>query len=135
MRKAEQRLWDTMKKHAQRHEVVLERVENVVADGMPDVHVMAKGGHLTWVELKAPHRPKRPTTRLLGAEGLRPAQINWHLRAAALEVQTWILIRDDTGALLLVAGRHAGEINDWPFDKVQFYAHAQTWETIFGALQ
>lgn len=134
MRKAEQRLWDTMKRHAQRRQVVLERVENVVADGMPDVVVLAPGGHVMWVELKAPHRPARPTTRLLGNEGLRPAQVNWHLRAAALEVRTYVLIRDDAGAVLLVPGWHAAEMNDWPFDKMQFYARAQTWDAIFNAL-
>ena len=58
MRLKEQRLWDAMRKAAPKG-VWLQRVENIVVDGMPDVYAVETEGGACWVELKAPVRPKR----------------------------------------------------------------------------
>lgn len=130
MRKQEQRLWDNMRRHAPKG-VWMQRVENLVGEGMPDVWVAPAA----WVELKAPHLPKRSTTPLLGKdEGLRPAQINWHLKAAKSGVTSYVLIRDDQQNLYLLAGAHAAAMNSWPAEFVAEMSLARTWNGIWGVL-
>lgn len=137
MRLPEQRLWDTMRNHKPPG-IMLERVENIVGVGMPDVYVQAMN-HTTWVELKAPNTPKRESTRVLGTEGLRQEQKNWHIRASRLGLSTWILIRErHTGRLWLVAGEHADEINDMTaleLDTVAAVNHTGTWPKLFEVLK
>jgi len=131
MRKAEQRLWDTMRRHAPIG-AWAQRIENLLGEGMPDVFVAPA----SWVELKAPHRPARPgRTPLLGnAEGLRTAQINWHIRASQAGIRSYILIRDDTGALFLIPGYHATGLNKWVIEKVEEASVANHWEGIWEVI-
>lgn len=133
MRKKEQRLWDTMKRNKPRG-FWLQRIENVVANGMPDVHSTSKRGTQTWVELKSVLRPKRNYTRLLGNEGLRLSQINWHLIAASKGVRSFVLIRDDHSALYLIDGVHAETLNDWPLAQVATANLGADWDTIYKEL-
>ncbi len=115
MRKPEQKLWDKMRKEKPRG-FYLERVENGLGAGMPDIYCKWQGGHC-WVELKAPNIPKRKSTRLLGNAGLNQSQINWHLQHSALKLSSWILIRTvDRKILYLVRGIHAESVNNWPAD-------------------
>ena len=111
MRKKEQLLWDALKRNAPAS-LWLQRVENVLGEGMPDVYVGATGA---WIELKAPSTiPKHGTTPLLGSsDGLRNSQINWHIKNAALPAapRTYILIRTVERELLLLPGRLAGIVN------------------------
>lgn len=111
MRKKEQLLWDAMKRNAPRATWMI-RVENVVSDGMPDVYLVGAAGVCVWIELKAPTRPARDATPLLGRqEGLRQSQINWHMKAVSMGVKTFILVRDDKHALYLARGENAKELN------------------------
>lgn len=130
MRLPEQRLWDAMRKAAPRG-LWLERVENIVGEGIPDVHV--GGARWDWVELKAPNRPKRETTPLMGAkEGLRQQQINWHVKAESMNLPSWILIRDtDKKELFLVSNKWADMINDMSVGDLRDVRTAATWEEIF----
>lgn len=124
MRKQEQRLWDTMRRQLG-NEVWLQRVENVAGEGMPDVYCAGP-----WVELKAARRPKRRTTPLLGADGLRQSQINWHLKAHQLGIPSYILIRDDHGALYLVPGFFAAKLNAMTQRQVHDYSVGLCWEDV-----
>jgi hypothetical protein len=132
MRKPEQKLWDVMKRVAPKT-AWLQRVENIVAEGMPDVYVAGPETEC-WVELKAVTRPKRSTTRLLGNEGLRPSQINWHLKAATKSIASYILIRDDEKNLYLIEGKHAASINEWSLYTMEHLEIPKTWDSIFKAL-
>lgn len=77
MRKKEQRLWDRFR--AKVTGVGLNRVENVVQVGFPDV-LSVGCGQVFAVELKAVEKyPARPKTPILGREGLSQDQKNWHL--------------------------------------------------------
>jgi hypothetical protein len=134
VRLKEQRLWDSMR-NAAPSGFWLQRVENVIGDGMPDVFVAQREGRACWVELKAPTRPKRETTRLLGDEGLRTSQVSWHLKAAALSQRTYVLIRDDKLEMFLVAGQFADEMNEWPLKIVREASLATTWPQIFEVLK
>jgi len=133
MRLPEQRLWDTMRGNKPRG-FVLERVENIVGDGMPDVYVQAPAV-ATWVELKAPNPPKRESTRVLGDEGLRQSQKNWHVRASRLALPTWILIRERrTMRMWLMSGQHADVINSLTAAELDAGASAKSWPEIFEVL-
>lgn len=52
------------------------RVENLVAEGDPDVEGCYKAVAFN-IELKTAERPARPTTRVLGPADIRPKQIPW----------------------------------------------------------
>ena len=135
MRTAEQQLWDTMKRNAPA-DFWLQRIENGVAVGMPDVFAAAKDATWQhWIELKAPKRPARATTKLLAKYGVSQNQINWHLKAAIYEISSWILIRDSVGALFLIPGKHAWACNDWDAVDMATNSFADTWPRIFEALR
>lgn len=108
MRKAEQRLWDTFRRNGT-DGLWMQRVENVVRAGMPDVFI---GGSGAWVELKAPIAPKRKNTRLLGEAGLNIDQINWHLKACTKGIRSYVLIRDSEKRLFLIPGKYAAVMNE-----------------------
>lgn len=131
MRRQEQRLWDTMKRRAPGG-WWLQRFENAVGVGMPDVYVVPGGA---WVELKAPDRPMRADTALLGPQGLSQPQINWHLKAASYGIPTYILIRDSENALHLIEGRYAEEVNYWNVQQCDEMSVANHWEGIWEVLQ
>lgn len=133
MRLQEQRLWDTLRRHRPPC-VTLERVENVLGVGMPDVLVRATG-FSTWVELKAPNAPQRDSTRLMGTEGLRPEQINWHLVSARYELPTFVLIRDNRLRLWLLPGALADTMNDMTADELTEHSLAGMWRDVYAVLQ
>lgn len=133
MRLKEQRLWDSFKSNAPK-DWWLQRVENVVLEGMPDVYVTLPGDRTCWIELKAPIRPKRNSTRLLGTDGLRPSQINWHLKAATKAKPTYILVRDDQLALYLIPGELAKEANDLTLSQLEDHA-IDDWHHLINVLE
>lgn len=130
MRQKEQKLWDTMKRQCPR-DIWLERIENLVGDGIPDVRGVSLAGVEVWFELKAPTKPKRSTTRLLGDEGTRPSQIGWHLKAAHYGMETYVLIRDSEGYLYLIPGIRAADINDMTAHDLDLISGASTWKDIW----
>lgn len=134
MRLKEQRLWDTLKRQTDGSSLWLQRVENLCGTGMPDVLVANGRGDLKWVELKATEVPKRAATALLGKAGVSPAQRGWHLKAASMNVQTWILVRAGKEHFL-VPGRFAAEVNDWPLSLFKLEPSvAEGWEQIVKVL-
>lgn len=134
MRKQEQRLWDTFRNNKP-PEMELERVENVVAAGMPDVYLRARRVS-TWIELKAPNAPKREITRVLGDEGLNAAQINWHLQSAWFGLPTYVLIRDSRKRLWLLPGKEADLMNDLNADELDGACIAKdNWHDIYRELK
>lgn len=134
MRLKEQKLWDTMRRNAPRC-LKMERMENAVGSGMPDVFCRFKVGQ-TWVELKAPIRPKRASTPLMGdKEGLRQSQKNWLMEHHQLGLDAWILIRDDKSAVFLVHCSCADEVNDWTAnDLIERNCNFDDWTEIFAVI-
>lgn len=130
MRLPEQRLWDTFKRHAPRS-LGAERVENLVSAGWPDVYCLGSGA---WVELKAPPARARESTRVLGAEGLRPDQINWIIRAVSKGRRVYILLRDSAGRLALLPGAGAEELNAMSWEELSTRTIASDWATIMEEL-
>ena len=58
----------------------LDRIENAVVTGMPDIN-MCIGGTEVWIEQKSPKEPVRSTTPLFGSNHkISQEQANWFLR-------------------------------------------------------
>ena len=102
---------------------ILERVENGVLDGMADVNYVIRGVE-GWIEMKAAEIPKRSSTPILGSEGMRISQINWHLQRQRLLGRTYVFV-SAAPFRWLVAGYHAAEINEWTID--DFSAKSRFW--------
>ena len=137
MRLKEQRLWDSMKRHAPKG-FILERIENVVKAGTPDVIVRFPGKPWRWVELKSPASPKRADTRLLGSEGLNKDQMNWHIKAALSGGDNYVLIRDSDRNLYLIDCARLGIgvqlLNDMDSAQLRNWSVAEDWHEIFEEL-
>lgn len=137
MRLPEQRLWDAMLRNCSAS-VRVQRIENIVASGMPDVISIFRG-RVCLVELKAREvMPVRADTPLLGAKrGLNQDQMNWHRGWSIHDGISYVLI--SAGArhkhLLLIPGECADLINRMTLVELRDIAVASDWEGIQLALR
>lgn len=133
MRLPEQRLWDAMRNNSPAN-LWLQRIENLVGVGMPDVLATTYGGRTAWVELKCARLPARAATPVLGAAGLSAAQVAWHLKAATMNAPSYVLVRDDKRQLYLLPGRVASRINAMCRAELHDASVAASWSEISAAL-
>lgn len=112
----------------------MDRVENGVVEGMPDVNMCA-GGVDTWVELKYVDRwPSRANTFVLGKYGLRPEQINWHLRQARAGGKSWILVGVGK-EMYLARGGMVRDVNSWVSeDWFKKGVKVESWDDLYKKL-
>lgn len=129
MRTVEQRFWARVRAPLVRAGAFLERIENIVGEGTPDVHGLADDVAF-WMELKAvAAAPKRASSKLLGiTHGLNNEQINWHLTYAQRGGNNWVLIGVGSREAILVHGKHALSINSASRDELISFcaAHVQS---------
>lgn len=131
MRQREQRLWDAMKRNAPKG-IWLQRIENAVGVGIPDVLAVGRGrGVDVWIELKAPISPRRSSTRLMGDEGARPSQIGWHLKAAVYGVESYFLIKSSGGGLYLIDGAEARNVNELTETELTEQSKIKNWSELW----
>lgn len=89
----------------------IDRLENIVVDGMPDVNGCVLGSEF-WMEIKAPTEPKRPTTPLFGSNHkLSQDQKNWILRQLKAKGNAYIFIVTDKRRIL-ISGKYADNLNE-----------------------
>lgn len=130
MRRPEQKLWDTMLRNKPGN-VILERNENVVVVGAPDVYSL-KIKHTVWIELKIGKVPKRPTTKMQWSNGgLSQDQMNWIARAVRRSIPVYILARDDNKELYLLGGEVGDIFNSMTRDQCRALRIADNWNKIF----
>ena len=114
MRKKEQLLWDAMRMGLSPG-VHLERIENSAGEGIADVVALC-AGVVTFCELKArADFPARASSRVLGSDGLRQAQKNWHMIWNKHGGRSLIIIGVGTGRHrqhLAVRGGHGDALNE-----------------------
>lgn len=114
MRGGEARLWTRMRAGVADH-CFVQRIENTVGEGMPDVILHQKtAGRCAFVELKcrllAPVRGSTPI--FAGDSGLRPAQVAWIYSRASTGAAIFILGQCGD-AVWLVHGRWARELSTY----------------------
>jgi hypothetical protein len=94
-----------------KHTVDLQRLENSVGQGHPDVEGCIDGAQI-WVELKSEDRPARPATAI--KPKTRPSQSIWHKeRTKAGSRIHWVLLQVGEGRkarLYLIPGDRYDEI-------------------------
>jgi hypothetical protein len=87
------------------------RIENAVGTGQPDVNICVDGVE-SWVEIKSPQEPVRPTTKLFGSNHkLLLSQRNWMLEQRNAKGRAWVLIETDK-RWMLISHLHGDAIND-----------------------
>lgn len=131
MRKTEQKVWDRFRKNMDGRGMLLERLENAVGSGRPDVDVLFRG-KFTPVELKAvEHAPVRAATPLLpSGQGLNTDQLNWHLDWTLHGGRSLIIIGIGSRLNLAVEGSLADNVNRWTLEEMARAACAATWDEI-----
>jgi len=124
MRKEEQRLWDRMR-YSLKDKVYLERMENVVNPGRPDVDAVWRGVVLP-IELKVRVGgwPERDATPVLGCKGLNQNQLNWWLNWRRWGGSGFILVGIQ-GEIFSVPAASSDRVNS--MNSKELYAHKTTW--------
>ncbi len=101
----------------------IDRLENLVSVGMPDVNACL-AGHELWIEIKAPKEPVRSTTKLFGSNHkVSQDQANWMLRQIKAGGQCYFFVVTDKQRFLM-HGRLADDINSFTVAQMEFYS---TW--------
>lgn len=132
MRKLEQKLWDRMR-HSLKDHVYLERVENVVHPGRPDVDTLWDGIVLP-IELKALDTfPKRRETPVLGRKGLNQNQLNWWLNWRRWGGSGFIVI-GVAGDIFAVPAKFSEEVNSLTRQNLYDY-HEVTWQELITKIK
>jgi hypothetical protein len=99
----------------------IDRVENVLVDGMPDVNYCTEGVEC-WIEIKNPKEPKRDTTPLFGSNHkLSAEQKNWMLRQMNAGGKAFILISTNK-RWMLIDGKHADRVNEMTVSALRLIA-------------
>lgn len=120
----------------------IDRVENVVVVGMPDVSCTLVGVDV-WIENKAVTLPVRDRTRVLGTQkGVNVDQIAWHRFHQQCGGRSFIFIHA-APYRWLIDGKHASEVNEWSGVRLSEEAAWQirgnmkpeNWRYLFGALR
>ena len=112
---SEVRAYESFRKHALGPSDRVDRVENLLVMGMPDINLCIRGHHM-WIELKTPTEPKRPATPLFGSNHkVSQPQMNWFLRNNKAGGIGWILIASNK-RWLLIDSAHADRVNSMTVD-------------------
>ena len=99
---SEDRFWQTVQKGLSAPRVVLNRVENGLFAGMPDVFYCFPVNRVGWMELKYWKEPKRRNTPMMsGNHPLMQDQCNWHLSYRRAGGNSWVLIGTESRILLM----------------------------------
>lgn len=104
----ENRLWAWLSKVKETPRLAIERCENAVSTGTPDVTVCYEGAS-AFIELKSAARPKRATTPVRFPT--RDGQVDWHTAWWEAGASTWWLVQVGQGherSIYMLAG-HWGE--------------------------
>jgi hypothetical protein len=100
----------------------IDRIENVMVLGMPDVNYCAEGTE-AWIEIKSPKEPKKAITPLFGSNHkLSIDQKNWFLRQKKAGGIGLILIATDKRWILMDGCIYADYLNEYPVSALCEYS-------------
>lgn len=120
----------------------IDRIENGVGVGMPDINFCADGKEC-WIEQKNGIEPARPATPFFGSNHkLSQDQKNWFKRQVDAGGRCFVLVATNK-MWYLVEGKWADHLNDWTVDGIAVVAVWSTpnpirgkdkWESLRAAL-
>jgi hypothetical protein len=100
----------------------LERIENVLVPGMPDVNGCFDGREF-WIETKQPREPVRASTPLFGSNhDLSQDQLNWFLRQRNAGGNGIIYVQTDKLTRLFIGAEFADIVNEATLKSLQAMA-------------
>lgn len=109
--------YQTFKRNILKPRDRLDRIENIVLDGMPDINFCSEGVEC-WIEQKSPKEPKRSTTTLFKSNHkISQAQKNWFKRQISAGGIAYFLIATDK-RWMLINGEWADFINEMTIDRL-----------------
>jgi len=109
------------RKHVVQYGDRLDRIENVLIPGMPDIN-FCSGGVESWIEQKSPREPVRSTTPLFGSNHrVSQEQMNWFLRQTKAGGRAFFLVSTNKRWMLLI-GTVAEWINKMTIEDLLNYA-------------
>lgn len=128
MRRPEAKFWDRVKRNLKKYPIFLNRVENIVGTGDPDVEALANG-LCTKIELKAVlNAPKRHDTPLLGdSHGTLQTQRNWHLEWQRYKGRSIFLVGVGSFTFYAIDGSHHDELNDMTLEQMADLSLCHGW--------
>lgn len=120
-----------MRRAIDKKTVRLERIENIVADGIPDVLSIANG-FTTFCELKqVAASPVRATTRLIpSGKGLRLSQRNWHMECFRHGGRSLIIVGVGVNKVYCLDGGFYDSVNTMTEAQMKRNAMATDWKTL-----
>lgn len=130
---SEGRLWARIKSHRP-NDIWLQRLENGVGNGLPDVLAISRRAVHTWWELKYATIPARSSTPLINRKKIRQEQINWNLKSSLYQVRSWILIGTDTLEMYAVPGSMAEMILELPYSAYNTYK-VHSYDDLWGLMR
>lgn len=90
----------------------IDRVENPIVPGMPDVSCCLRPGVEFWMEIKAPREPIRDSTPLFGSRhGVMQSQANWIRSQIQAGGKCYFFIETDLHRFMIDGG-FCDEINE-----------------------
>lgn len=111
----ESSLWSWLNKASKvwRDDLDMNRIENSVMSGMPDVEGFLRSHGQFWIELKSSERPARATTKIRFKVKGREAQAEWLEKRWLLGSMTWLCLQVGSGhkrRIYLVPGKYAARV-------------------------
>jgi hypothetical protein len=91
----------------------MNRIENAVMAGMPDVEGFVSGYGQFWLELKSSERPAKPSTPIRFKVKGREAQVEWLQKRWSLGGNAWLCLQVGSGGnrrLYLIPGCWAKKV-------------------------
>jgi hypothetical protein len=96
----------------------IDRVENRLLAGMPDINACLAGGVDVWIEMKSPKEPKRMSTPLFGSNHkISQDQKNWFKRHLDSGGKGFYLIYTDKRIIVLNA-HFSDTINEMSLEQI-----------------
>lgn len=114
---SEKATYALVKKNLAREQLRLDRVENMLVEGMFDFNYCCEGVE-GWIEIKHPKEPVRATTPLFGSSHkVSQSQKNWALRQRQAGGRAFFLIGTEA-RLLLIDAKYADQLNEMTLQNI-----------------